>query len=173
MDKSIFNGNKIHINRLLTPYRKKLVGRINAIKQQHNPKFLWTANPKILVWETETSCIVSFSTHEEFENHLELRLITDEYFTGTVLVTVICTYIYTDSQVSCVTTLIIWNLERAKRTWRIFVFSAQQASWKTFLNALKAYKSLKAGRLLSKFVAFAMNLPKKCKLFIKESAKGI
>ena len=69
--KSIFTNNKIHINESLTAYRKRLFGRINAFKQQHNHKFLWTANGKILLRETETSRIVSFSTHEDFEDYLD------------------------------------------------------------------------------------------------------
>ena len=56
MGKSVFSDFKIHIN---------------TFKQQRNHKFLWTANGKILLRETETSCIVSFSTHEEFEDYLD------------------------------------------------------------------------------------------------------
>ena len=71
MGKSVFSDNKIHINELLTAYRKRLFGRINSFKQQHNHKFLWTANGKILLRETETSRILSFSTHAEFEDYLD------------------------------------------------------------------------------------------------------
>ena len=71
MGKSVFSDNKIHINESLTTYRKKLFGRINTFKHQHNHKFLWTANGKILLRETESSRIVSFSTHEEFEDYLD------------------------------------------------------------------------------------------------------
>ena len=70
MSKSVFSDNKIHINESLTAYRKRLFGKINTFKQQHNHKFLWTANGKILLRETETSRVVSFSTHEEFEDYL-------------------------------------------------------------------------------------------------------
>ena len=71
MGKSVLSDNKIHINESLTAYRKRLFGRINAFKKQHNHKFLWTANGKILLRETETSRIVSLSTHEEFEDYLD------------------------------------------------------------------------------------------------------
>ena len=71
MGKSVFSDNKIHINESLTAYRKRLFGRINSFKQQYNHKFLWTANGKILLRETETSRILSFSTHEEFEDYLD------------------------------------------------------------------------------------------------------
>ncbi|XP_068689772.1 uncharacterized protein [Montipora foliosa] len=71
MGKSVFSDNKIHINESLTAYRKRLFGRINSLKQQYNHKFLWTANGKILLRETETSRILSFSTHEEFEDYLD------------------------------------------------------------------------------------------------------
>ena len=37
----------------------------------HNHKFLWTANEKILLSETETSSITSFSTHEEFDDNFD------------------------------------------------------------------------------------------------------
>ena len=40
MGKSVFSDNKIHINESLTTYRKKLFGRINAFKYQHNHKIL-------------------------------------------------------------------------------------------------------------------------------------
>ena len=71
MGKSVFSENKIHINESLTTYRRRLFGRINAFKQQRNHKFLWTASGKILLRETESSRIVSFSTHEEFEDYLD------------------------------------------------------------------------------------------------------
>ena len=71
MGKSVFSDNKIHINESLTTYRKRLFGKINTFKQQRNHKFLWTANGKILLRENETSRIVSFSTHEEFEDYLD------------------------------------------------------------------------------------------------------
>jgi len=70
MGNSVFNDNKIRINESLTTYRKRLFGRTNAFKQQHNHKFLWTTNGKILLRENETSRIVSFST-EEFEDYLD------------------------------------------------------------------------------------------------------
>ena len=54
MGKSVFGDNKIHINESLTTYRRRLFGKINTFKQQ-----------------TETSRIVSFSTHEEFEDYLD------------------------------------------------------------------------------------------------------
>ena len=74
MGKSVFNDNKIHINESLTSYRKMLFGRINAFKQKNNHKFLWTVNGKILLRETETSNIESFSTHEEFDDYQDLIL---------------------------------------------------------------------------------------------------
>ena len=70
MGKSVLSNNKIHINESLTADRKRF-GRINAFKKQHNHKFLWTANGKILLRETETSRIVSLSTHEELEDYLD------------------------------------------------------------------------------------------------------
>ena len=40
MGKSVLSDNMIHIKVLLTTHRKRLFGRINAFKQQHNHKFL-------------------------------------------------------------------------------------------------------------------------------------
>ena len=62
---------KIHINESLTTYRKKLFGTINAFKQQHNHKFLSSANEKILLRETDTLRITSFSTYEEFNDNFD------------------------------------------------------------------------------------------------------
>ena len=76
MGKSIFSDNKIHINESLTAYRKRLFGRINSFKQQHNHKFLWTANGKILLRETETSFLVSLLMRNS--RIIWMRLITDE-----------------------------------------------------------------------------------------------
>ena len=70
MGKSILGNSKIYINESLTNLGKKLFGRVNAFKQQHDHNFLWTANGKNLLRETETSRILSFYTHEEFENYL-------------------------------------------------------------------------------------------------------
>ena len=71
MGKSVFSDSKIHNNESLTTYRRRLFVRINTFKQQRNHKFLWTANGKILLRETESTRIVSFSTHEEFEDYLD------------------------------------------------------------------------------------------------------
>lgn len=76
MGKSVFSDNKIHINESLTTYRKRLFGRINSFKQQHNHKFLWTANGKILLRETETSFLVSLLMRNS--RIIWMRLITDE-----------------------------------------------------------------------------------------------
>ena len=76
MGKSVFSDNKIHINESLTAYRKRLFGRINSFKQQHNHKFLWTANGKILLRETETSFLVSLLMRNS--RIIWMRLITDE-----------------------------------------------------------------------------------------------
>ena len=72
MGKSVFSDNKIHINESFSTYRKRLFGRINALEKNNNHKILWTANGKILLQrETETSRIVSFPTHQEFDDYLD------------------------------------------------------------------------------------------------------
>ena len=35
---------QIHVDESLTPYRKRLLGRIFQFKRDHNYKFIWTAN---------------------------------------------------------------------------------------------------------------------------------
>ena len=40
---------QIHVNESLTPYRKRLLGRILQFKRDHNYKFIWTTNGKILL----------------------------------------------------------------------------------------------------------------------------
>lgn len=58
---------KVYINESLTPYRKKLFGKICQYKKQHKFKYIWTTNGKIYLkkddqWHTHT-----FTTMEEFD----------------------------------------------------------------------------------------------------------
>ena len=62
---------QIHVNESLTPYRKRLLGRILQFKRDHNYKFIWTANGKIMLKKTESSSTKCFATHEEFEEFLD------------------------------------------------------------------------------------------------------
>ena len=62
---------QIHVNESLTPYRKRLLGRIQQFKRDHNYKFIWTTNGKILLKKTESSTTKCFVTHEEFEEFLD------------------------------------------------------------------------------------------------------
>ena len=62
---------QIHVNESLTPYRKRLLGRILQFKRDHNYKFIWTANGKIMLKKTESSTTKCFGTHEEFEEFLD------------------------------------------------------------------------------------------------------
>lgn len=62
---------QIHVNESLTPYRKRLLGRILQFKRDHNYKFIWTINGKILLKKTESSTTECFVTHEEFEEFLD------------------------------------------------------------------------------------------------------
>ena len=62
---------QIHVNESLTPYRKRLLGRILQFKRDHNYKFIWTTNGKILLKKTESSTTKCFVTHEEFEEFLD------------------------------------------------------------------------------------------------------
>ena len=58
---------QIHVNESLTPYRKRLLGRILQFKRDHNYKFIWTANGKIMLKKTESSTTKCFVTHGEFD----------------------------------------------------------------------------------------------------------
>ena len=62
---------QIHVNESLTPYRKRLLGRILQFKRDHNYKFIWTVNGKIMLKKTESSTTKRFVTHEEFEKFLD------------------------------------------------------------------------------------------------------
>ena len=62
---------QIHVNESLTPYRKRLLGRILQFKRDHNYKFIWTANGKIMLKKTESSTTKCFVTHGEFEEFLD------------------------------------------------------------------------------------------------------
>ena len=62
---------QIYANESLTPYRKRLLGRILQFKRDHNYKFIWTANGKIILKKTESSATKCFVTHEEFEEFLD------------------------------------------------------------------------------------------------------
>lgn len=61
--------NKVHINESPTAYRKRLFGRINSFKKNHNYKFLWTSNGKIHLRQSEDSVIHTFRTPEQCEDH--------------------------------------------------------------------------------------------------------
>ena len=62
---------QIHGNESLTPYRKRLLGRILQFKRDHNYKFMWTVNGKIMLKKTESSTTKCFVTHGEFEEFLD------------------------------------------------------------------------------------------------------
>ncbi|CAB4035483.1 Hypothetical predicted protein [Paramuricea clavata] len=68
--KSISQPTKIFINESLTAYRKRLFGKIHDYRRQHNYKFIWTANGKILLRQTESSPVNSFTTEEEFQRFI-------------------------------------------------------------------------------------------------------
>jgi hypothetical protein len=65
--KSISQPTIIFINESLTAYRKRLSGKIHDYRRQHNYKFIWTANGKILLRQTESLPVNSFTTEEEFQ----------------------------------------------------------------------------------------------------------
>lgn len=61
----------IHINESLTPYRKRLFGRILDYKKNHHFKYLWTSNGKIVLRESDTSTKHSFVSFEQFDEYLD------------------------------------------------------------------------------------------------------
>ncbi len=69
--KSIHRAENIFISESLTPYRKKLFGRINEFKKNDQWKYLWTVNGKILLCQSEHSQVFRFTIEEEFEEFLQ------------------------------------------------------------------------------------------------------
>ena len=70
---NIQRANKIYINESLTSYRNRLFGRIHEFKKSNKFKFSWTINGKISLRESETSTVYKFTTHEEFEEFLDVQ----------------------------------------------------------------------------------------------------
>ena len=68
LGKSIHNTNRIFINESLTSYRKRLFGRINEFRRIHKWKHIWTVNGRILLRESDSSRVFSFTTLEQFDN---------------------------------------------------------------------------------------------------------
>ena len=66
-------NNRIYINKSLTSYRNRLFGRIHEFKKSNKFKFLCTVNGKISLRESETSTVYKFTTHEEFEEFLDVQ----------------------------------------------------------------------------------------------------
>jgi hypothetical protein len=64
---------RIHINESLTPYRKRLFGRILKFKWECEFKHIWTVNGKIMLSETDDSPTLSFVSHEKFDHYLDQR----------------------------------------------------------------------------------------------------
>ena len=64
---------KLFINESLTPYRKRLFGKINRFKKDNGFKFLWTQNGKILLKEHESSRTYSFTKESELNTFLDRR----------------------------------------------------------------------------------------------------
>ena len=62
---------QIHVNESLTPYKRRLLGRVLQFKRDRSYKFIWTINDKILLKKSETSTTNSFTTPEEFDEFLD------------------------------------------------------------------------------------------------------
>ena len=66
----ITKPSKIHINESLTPYRRRLFGKVNNYRRENNFKFVWTVNGKIYLRQSENSPSYSFTTENEFDQFL-------------------------------------------------------------------------------------------------------
>ena len=66
---SVSHNAAIHINESLTPYRKRLFGRILDFKKKCHFKYLWTSNGKIMLRESDTSTTHGFVSFEEFDEY--------------------------------------------------------------------------------------------------------
>lgn len=58
---------KIYINESLTPYRRRLFGKLNTFKNTNKWKYLWTTNGTIHLRQTDSSQKFHFDTMEDFE----------------------------------------------------------------------------------------------------------
>ena len=58
---------KIYINESLTPYRRRLFGKLNTFKNTNKWKYLWTTNGTIHLRQTDSSQTFHFDTMEDFE----------------------------------------------------------------------------------------------------------
>lgn len=68
----IRSKERVFINESLTPYRRKLLGKINSFKKENGYKFLWTQNGKILLKEHESSASTyGFTKETEFNTFLD------------------------------------------------------------------------------------------------------
>jgi hypothetical protein len=70
-DQSIHGASTIYINESLTPYRRKLFGKINEFKRSRGWKHIWSVNGKILLRHTDNSEVVGFVTFEDFDQFLD------------------------------------------------------------------------------------------------------
>ncbi|KAK3715343.1 hypothetical protein QZH41_001335 [Actinostola sp. cb2023] len=61
----------IHVNESLTPYRKRLLGRILEFKRKYNYKYVWTVNGKIMMRESDSTTSCSFTTDEQFDDFFD------------------------------------------------------------------------------------------------------
>jgi len=59
---------KVYINESLTPYRKKLFGKLCQYKKQHKFKYIWTTNGKIYLKKDDQWPTHTFTTVEDFDN---------------------------------------------------------------------------------------------------------
>jgi hypothetical protein len=62
--------SKIHINESLTASRKRLFGKVHAFKRENNYKFLWTTNGRILLRQSESSKISTFTNIDQWQDFL-------------------------------------------------------------------------------------------------------
>lgn len=65
------NNHKIYINESLTANRKRLFAKILHFKRDNNFKYLWTANGKIYLKESETSRSFAFTNERQFQEFLD------------------------------------------------------------------------------------------------------
>lgn len=61
---------KIYINESLTPYRRRLFGKLNTFKNTNKWKYLWTTNGNIHLRQTDSSQTFHFDTMEDFEEFI-------------------------------------------------------------------------------------------------------
>ena len=77
---TISHKAEIHINESLTPYRKRLFGRLLEYIRSHSYKFIWTTNGTIMLRETDSSSALCFRLMSNWTSSFSSSNLSDREF---------------------------------------------------------------------------------------------